>query len=147
MTWTSLQPHKKAGFVNAATTMTVPLEADGEGGFCAGGSDGVGSGGGATVRPPSLREHMDATTTAPLMATRSHRHYVNLMSLLGAVLSDPKTDAEEMGAAIEIISVVAMHDPGLVRKYSLDYNTAVATAGTLPSSSPEASHPSLNQLP
>ena len=80
----------------------MPFEANGEGGFCAGGSDGVGSGGGATVRPPSLREHMDAATTAPLMATRSHRHYVNLMSLLGAVLSDPKTNTKEKGTGLEI---------------------------------------------
>ena len=73
MEWTSLQPHKKDDFVEAAMTMTVPLEADGEGGFGAGVPDGMGSGGRATARPPSLWVHRDATTTAPSTATRSRR--------------------------------------------------------------------------
>ena len=50
----TLQPHENDNFVEAAMTMTVPLEADGEGGFGTGGPDGTGSGGRATARPPSL---------------------------------------------------------------------------------------------
>ena len=38
-----------------------------------------------------------------------------------------------------------MHDPGLIRKYSLDYNAAVAAAGALLSSSPRAGHPGQNR--
>ena len=53
---------EKDDFVEAAMTMTVPLEVDEEGGFGTGGPDGVGSGGRATARPPSLRVHRDAMT-------------------------------------------------------------------------------------
>ena len=71
----TLQPHKKDDFVEAAKTMTVPLEADGEGGFGAGGPDGVCSEGRATARPPSLWVHRDTTTTPPSSVPRSRRHY------------------------------------------------------------------------
>eukprot|EP00980_Cylindrotheca_fusiformis_P007958 scaffold1697_cov120-Cylindrotheca_fusiformis.AAC.40 len=46
---------------------------------------------------------------------------VNLLSLLGTMLSDPNTDATEKGSVLEIISGIAMHDPNLIRLRCLDY--------------------------
>ena len=45
---------------------------------------------------------------------------VNLLSLIGAILSDPNTDISERGACLEILSAVAMHDPNLIRKHCFD---------------------------
>ena len=50
--------------------------------------------------------------------------HVNLLSLLSAVLSDPTTDVKERGAALDILGVITMHDPGLIRKYCLEYYSA-----------------------
>jgi hypothetical protein len=46
---------------------------------------------------------------------------VNLLSLLGTILSDPNTDATEKGFVLEIISGIAMHDPNLIRLRCLDF--------------------------
>ena len=46
---------------------------------------------------------------------------VNLLSLLGTVLSDPNTDVTEKGSVLEIIAGVAMHDPSLIRRRCLDF--------------------------
>ena len=87
-----------------------------------------------------MRVHRDRTTTALRTATRSCRHHVNLMSLLGAMLSYSNTDAEEKGTALEPLSVIAMHNADLIRKYCLDYNVAVTAAGATSSFSPGAGH-------
>ena len=42
-----------------------------------------------------------------------------LLLLLGAILSDPNVSVEERGAALEIVSVVAMHDPCVIRRHVL----------------------------
>ena len=128
MARTSPQPHERDNFVEAVTTMTVPLEVDGEGRFGTGGPNSAGSGGETTVQPQSLCVHRDGTTTAFQTATRSRRHHVNLMSLLGAILSNPNTGAEEKGVALKIPSVIAMHNPDLMRKYCLNHNIVVAVA-------------------
>ena len=46
---------------------------------------------------------------------------VNLLSLLGTVLSDPNTDVTEKGSVLEIIAGIAMHDPSLIRRRCLDF--------------------------
>jgi hypothetical protein len=48
---------------------------------------------------------------------------VNLLSLLGTVLSDPNTDVTEKGLVLEIIAGVAMHDPGLIRRHCLEFHS------------------------
>ena len=58
------------------------------------------------ARPSSLCVHRDGKTTALRTATRSHRDYVNLMSFVRDMLSGPKTDAEDKGAALNILSVL-----------------------------------------
>lgn len=47
---------------------------------------------------------------------------VNILSLLGTVLSDPRADIAEKGAALEIIAAIAMHDPSHVRLHSLEFH-------------------------
>lgn len=49
---------------------------------------------------------------------------VNLLSLLGTVLSDPNTDVTEKGLVLEIIAGVAMHDPGLIRRHCLEFHSS-----------------------
>ncbi len=44
---------------------------------------------------------------------------VNLLSLLGAILSDINSDVSERGACLEILSVIAMFDASLIRKHCL----------------------------
>jgi hypothetical protein len=44
---------------------------------------------------------------------------VNLLSLLGAILSDNNTDVSERGACLEILSIIAMFDASLIRKHCL----------------------------
>lgn len=46
---------------------------------------------------------------------------VTLLSLLASVLSDPHADVSEKSCAIEIVSGVTMHDPGLVRICCLEF--------------------------
>jgi hypothetical protein len=47
---------------------------------------------------------------------------VNLLSLMGSVLSDPNTDVTEKGSVLEIISGVAMHNPSLIRLNCLEFH-------------------------
>lgn len=47
---------------------------------------------------------------------------VNILSLLGSVLSDPGTDVTEKAAALEIIGSIAMHDPGHIRRHCLEHH-------------------------
>lgn len=44
---------------------------------------------------------------------------VNLLSLLGAILSDTNADVSERGACLDILSAIAMHEPSLIRKHCL----------------------------
>ncbi|GAX11704.1 hypothetical protein FisN_7Lh074 [Fistulifera solaris] len=46
---------------------------------------------------------------------------VTLLSLLASVLSDPHADLSEKSCALEIVSGVTMHDPGLVRICCLEF--------------------------
>lgn len=46
---------------------------------------------------------------------------VNLLSLLGAVLSDPNIDVSEKSGVLEIIAGIAIHDPSLIRRRCIDY--------------------------
>jgi len=45
---------------------------------------------------------------------------VNLLSLLGAILSDANADVSERGACLDILSAIASHEPSLIRKHCLD---------------------------
>ncbi|KAL3778417.1 hypothetical protein ACHAW5_005438 [Stephanodiscus triporus] len=66
------------------------------------------------------------TRSSPSLSPHAKIHF-NLLSLLSAVLSDPTTDATERGAALDILGVISMHDPGLIRKYCLEYYAASVT--------------------
>jgi len=107
------------------------------------------------IEPLSVRVDQDGITspTSPPTVTSSQnepQQHVNLLSLLGAVLSDPTTDSKERGASLEILSVVAMHDPGLIRKYCLDYNAAaaaMAAAARANPSSDDASNAASDHVP
>jgi protein phosphatase-4 regulatory subunit 3 len=46
---------------------------------------------------------------------------VKMLSLLASVLSDPHADLSEKSCALEIVSGVTMHDPGLVRICCLEF--------------------------
>eukprot|EP00526_Cylindrotheca_closterium_P003942 CAMPEP_0113620268 /NCGR_PEP_ID=MMETSP0017_2-20120614/10321_1 /TAXON_ID=2856 /ORGANISM="Cylindrotheca closterium" /LENGTH=1165 /DNA_ID=CAMNT_0000529915 /DNA_START=129 /DNA_END=3626 /DNA_ORIENTATION=+ /assembly_acc=CAM_ASM_000147 len=45
---------------------------------------------------------------------------VNLLSLLGTILSDPNIDVTEKGSALEIVAGIAVHDTSLIRSRCLD---------------------------
>ena len=45
---------------------------------------------------------------------------VNLLLLLGAILSDPNADLSERNACLEIISTISLHNPSWIRKHCLD---------------------------
>lgn len=45
---------------------------------------------------------------------------VNLISLLGSVLSDPSAHGSEKGGVLEIIAAIAMHDASHIRRHCLD---------------------------
>jgi len=45
---------------------------------------------------------------------------VNLLHLLGTILSDPNIDVTEKGSALEIVAGVAVHDTSLIRSRCLD---------------------------
>lgn len=48
---------------------------------------------------------------------------VNLLSLLGSILSDPKSSLQDRSACLEILFTVSMHDPALIRRHCLDEYT------------------------
>lgn len=45
---------------------------------------------------------------------------LNFLGLLGSIVSDPRAEAFERSAGLEILSSVAMHDPSLIRRHCLD---------------------------
>ena len=47
-------------------------------------------------------------------------HEVNLLFLLGAILSDPNADSNERSAALEILSAITIHDPAIIRRHCLE---------------------------
>jgi protein phosphatase-4 regulatory subunit 3 len=49
---------------------------------------------------------------------------VNLLFLLGAILSDPGADTYEKSAALETLSVITIHDPAIIRRHCLEYTKA-----------------------
>lgn len=53
---------------------------------------------------------------------QQQRSMVNLLSLLGSVLSDPCVDVTEKAAVLEIIGGIAMHDPSHIRRHCLEYH-------------------------
>lgn len=69
---------------------------------------------------------------------------VNLLSLLGAILSDPNTDVSERGACLEILSAIAMHNPSFIRKHCLAEFSASESEGNLDSQSVALAKPQPN---
>jgi protein phosphatase-4 regulatory subunit 3 len=61
---------------------------------------------------------------------------VNLLFLIGAMLSDPGADIHEKSSALEILSVITMHDPAIVRRHCLD-SSKVRSVEKLPILRPE----------
>jgi len=55
------------------------------------------------------------------MAKNQSSNPVNFLLLLATVLSDPETDVTDKGLVLEIIAVIAMHDPSLIRRKCLDF--------------------------
>ena len=49
---------------------------------------------------------------------------VNLLSLLGAILSDSNADVSERGACLDILSAIAMHEPSLIRRHCLEFSSS-----------------------
>ena len=47
-------------------------------------------------------------------------HQVNLLFLLGTILSDPNADSNERSSALEILSVITIHDPAIIRRHCLE---------------------------
>lgn len=67
-----------------------------------------------------MDSEVERKSDAEQQSKRSPSRSVNLLSLLGTMLADPNTDVTEKGSVLEIISGIAMHDPGLVRRRCLD---------------------------
>lgn len=62
---------------------------------------------------------------------------VSLLSLLSAILSDPKSEVSDRCASIEILSAIAMHDPSLIRRHCLMANMMHAEDETYNPGRPE----------
>ena len=75
---------------------------------------GGGASNGATSNCPNNRGGINSNGPKPPKP-------VNLLSLLGTVLSDPSTDVTEKGSVLEIVAGIAMHDPSLIRRRCLDF--------------------------
>ena len=69
----------------------------------------------------------------------------NLLSLLGAVLSDPNTDVSERGACLEILSSIAMHNPSFIRKQCLAEFSASENRGNVDQQSIALARPQPNE--
>ena len=59
-----------------------------------------------------LQENSDGTPPA----------LVNILSLLGSVISDPNADVTEISGILEIIGGIAIHDPSHIRRHCLEYH-------------------------
>ncbi|KAL3793983.1 hypothetical protein HJC23_009466 [Cyclotella cryptica] len=66
----------------------------------------------------------------------SPTYVVSLLPLLGALLSDPDADMMEKRAALEILSVVTLHDPAVVRRHCLN-SSNIRSGGKLSNLRPE----------
>lgn len=62
---------------------------------------------------------MDVDLDDEISSLMSPDQNVNLLSLLGAILSDVNSDVSEKEACLEILSVIAMFDASLIRKHCL----------------------------
>jgi len=119
----SLQQSDKDDFFSVICTLAVDLNDDGEI------ADNV-SQTSQTVEVGSYAgsvksERLDEKPEAPLfMDLPPPPSPVNLLSLMGSVLSDPSTDVTEKGSVLEIIVGVAMHNPSLIRRNCLEYHDA-----------------------
>lgn len=57
-----------------------------------------------------------------------HGDTVNLLSLLGSILSDTNADISERAACLDILSAIAIHEPSLIRKHCLaEYSCSKGT--------------------
>ena len=122
----SLQQHEKDEFIDASITMLIPVPmslSDNE--ECntyiteirESNDDVDGCKQQLTIKNQPL-----AIKTAGLSQPEAEVHE-SLLSLISAVLSDPTTNVKERGAALDILGVITMHDPGLIRKYCIEYHT------------------------
>ena len=68
-----------------------------------------------SLQEPEKNEFIDITVTCS-----------TLLNILGGILSDPNVDIDEQGAALEIISVVAMHNPCVIRRHCLQGTESAA---------------------
>lgn len=72
----------------------------------------------STVKSDPVEGHVDGTH--PALDAAHPPPATNLLSMLACVIADPTTDVSEKGSALEIISGVVMHDPGLIRRHCLE---------------------------
>ena len=73
-----------------------------------------------------LRTHVVGMTRSSPSSLPHVKRHINLLSILSSVLSDPTTDVKDRGAALDILGVITMHDPGLIRKYCIEYYNSYA---------------------
>jgi hypothetical protein len=103
MVRTSLQQNDKDDFFAVLVSMEVDI-------------------GGEESESPRDSSRQQQTETKGFRNKTSHSpRPVNLLSLLGAVLSDPNTDVTEKSGVLEIIAGIAIHDPSLIRRRCIDY--------------------------
>jgi len=58
--------------------------------------------------------------TSKKISLTGHGDTVNLLSLLGSILSDTNANVSERAACLDILSAIAIHEPSLIRKHCLD---------------------------
>ena len=77
-----------------------------------------------------LQPNVVGITRASLSSSSSShvKLHINLLSLLSSVLSEPTTDVKDRGAALDILGVITMHDPSLIRKYCVECYTSAAAS-------------------
>jgi protein phosphatase-4 regulatory subunit 3 len=67
----------------------------------------------------TFKEHNNGVNPTKISLT-GHGDTVNLLSLLGSILSDTNADVSERAACLDILSAIAIHEPSLIRKHCLD---------------------------
>eukprot|EP00970_Alexandrium_tamarense_P002838 scaffold398_cov198-Alexandrium_tamarense.AAC.2 len=122
----SLQQHEKEEFIATVVSMSVQL--------LEGGNVGSSLACGSSDDEKSAEKAKEDTGV----------NAVNLLSLLGAILSDPITDMNERGASLEVLSVIAIHDPSIIRRHCLD--AAAATSRDRADEKPSSLRPDPNDL-
>ncbi|KAL3770993.1 hypothetical protein ACHAWO_003308 [Cyclotella atomus] len=94
---TSLQQQEKEEFIPFCVNLSVPL----------------------SVASSQTQLSGDTSQEAP---SEEPPEEVNLLFLLGTVLSDPGADIHEKSAALEILSVITIHDPAIIRRHCIKSN-------------------------